>query len=335
MKNLEETTTDLALRLDDQHPVVARLIELQGKTSDQKFAARWLTCTVSSWSRIRSGKYHAKDAGRMLEKLETDLAALERHHAVERATVASDIVGVSLITMGMRAVDRAFAEVRDRMVAILAPTGGGKTTFRRALKMKHKGLLEVEASETWRSSYLAACHAFLLGLGVTTLPAGTRAAERVLLETLKADPKLIVIDEAHYFGPATINLIKAILNQTTCTVVMLSIPDLWARMKRNAWQESEQLRSRTCAIVEVKDLSTQDVAMVFARRLEGALRAGQVGKDEAEEMVAAIRGEANRFGLMATVARILAEIEADTAEGERLTPELVLKACGTVAALRR
>lgn len=335
MKNLEETTTDLALRLDDQHPVVARLIELQGKTSDQKFADRWLTCTVSSWSRIRSGKYHAKDAGRMLEKLETDLAALERHHAVERATVASDIVGVSLITMGMRAVDRAFAEVRDRMVVILAPTGGGKTTFRRALMQKHTGLLEVEASETWRTSYLAVCHAFLKALGVTKLPAGTRSAESELLTRLKQEPKLVVIDEAHYFGPATINLIKAILNQTTCTVVKLTIPDLWERMKRGAWQESEQLRARTCAIVEVRDLSTHDVAMVFACRLERTLRASQVSEDEAAQMVAAIRCEANRFGLMATVARILAEIEADTAEGERLTPELVLKACGTVAALRR
>lgn len=331
----EDTAATMTVRLSPEHPVVARLIELQGKTSDQKFADRWLSCTVSSWSRIRSGKYHARDAARMQEKLEGDLAALERHHAVERATVASDIVGVSLITLGMRAVDRAFGEVRDRMVAILAPTGGGKTTFRRALKLKHKGLLEVEASETWRTSYLAACHAFLVKLGVTNLPAGTRAAESLLLAMLQADPKLIVIDEAHYFGPATINLIKALLNQTTCTVVMLSIPELWQRMKRSAWEESEQLRSRTCAIVEVKELSTPDVAMVFARRLEGALRTASVGRPEATEMVAAIRAEANRFGLMATVARILAEIEADTAEGETLTAELVLKACATVAALRR
>jgi len=336
MKDIEEGTgTAVAVKLSKDHPVVARLKELQGRVSNQRFADRWLSCTVSSWGRIRDGKYHAADAGRMLEKLEVDLAALERHHAAESATTADDIAGTSLILLGMAAVDRAWNEPRDRLVAVLSPTGGGKTTFVRALEMKHPGILKVEASETWRSSYLAACHAFLREMGFTALPSGARAAEAMLLQALRESPKLIAVDEAHYFGPATINLIKAILNQSASTVVLLTIPELWERMKRSAWEESQQLRSRTCAVVVISELSEGDVAMVFSRRMSAALKASKRPAGELREMVRAIQMEANRFGLMATVSRICAEIAADLDEEEGLTPEGVLKACGVVAALRR
>lgn len=326
-----------APRLTPAHPVVARLIELQGATSTKAFAERWLApdCSASSWARIRDGKFHASDHVRMLEKLEIRLAGLERHHAAESAARAADIAGTTLVRLGMRAVDRAFGEPRDRLVAVLSPTGGGKTTFARALGQKHQGLVRVEASETWRSSYLAACHALLRALGAGALPSGARAAESALIETLRSSPKLIVVDEAHYFGPGTINLVKAILNQTASTVVMLSIPRLWERMKQSAWEESQQLRSRTCAVVAVDALSEKDVALVFARRLEAPLREAVVKEKEAREMVAAIRAEANRFGLMATVARIVGEIEAETAEGEAISGEMVLRACEVVAALRR
>jgi type II secretory pathway predicted ATPase ExeA len=343
MKSIEENTStltvsaraELAPVLNPDHPVVARLIELQGRMSNQRFADK-LSCTVSSWGRIVSGNYHAKDTSRMLEKLIVDLAAIEKSLAKDNATAASDIAGVSLIRMGMAAVDRAFNEARDRLVVVLSPTGGGKTTFVRALAVKHKGMIMVEATETWRSSYLAACHSLLRALGVESagLPGGTRAAESMLLEMLRHSPKLIAIDEAHYFGPGTINLVKAILNHTASTVVMLSIPDLWSRMQKTAWQESEQLRSRTCAVVRVTELSRADVEMVFARAFEGALRAGRIEQDAANEMVGAIRAEANRFGLMATVSRIVAEIGADYEKKEGLTAEGVLKACAVVAALR-
>lgn len=332
-----ETNHEIAVRLTPGHPVVARLIELQGAASNAAFAERWLKpdCSVSSWGRIRDGKFHATDHARMLEKLEGRLAGLERHHAADTAARAADIAGTALVRLGMRAVDRAFAEPRDRLVAILSPTGGGKTTFARALASKHQGLVRVEASETWRSSYLAACHALLRALGHGSLPGGARASESALLDALRASPKLIVVDEAHYFGPGTINLVKAILNQTASTVVMLSIPELWERMKRAAWEESQQLRSRTCAVVAIDTLAEKDVALVFARRLETPLRAAGAKERDARDMVAAIRAEANRFGLMATVARILGEIEADLAEGEPLAAETVLRACEVVAALRR
>lgn len=315
------------------HPVVARLIELQGGMSNQRFADRWLSCTVSSWGRILDGKYHAKDASHMLAKLESDLAALEKAHARDVATASADIVGVSLIRQGMMAVERAYGESRDRLVAVLAPTGGGKTTFARALVAKNQGTIAVEASETWRSSYLAACHGLLSALGHTGLPAGTRAAERLLLDTLHRAPKLIVIDEAHYFGPATINLVKAILNQSASTVVMLSIPELWERMKRRAWEESEQLRSRTCAVVAIDQLSARDVGLLVGARLDTQLRASAVSEGEAGDIVRAIRAEANRFGLLATVTRICAELVSDPEA--RISAESVLKACGLVAALRR
>lgn len=340
MKSIDENNGAeggaIAPVLNPDHPVVARLMEMQGAMSNSAFVARWLkpACSVSSWGRIVTGKYHEGDHSLMLGKLEERLAELERHHATEGAARAADIAGTTLVRLGMRAVDRAFGEPRDRLVAVLSPTGGGKTTFARALEAKHAGLVRVEATETWRSSYLAGCHAMLRALGAGSLPSGTRAAESLLLESLRTSPKLIVVDEAHYFGPGTVNLVKAVLNRSASTVVMLSIPELWERMKRSAWEESQQLRSRTCAMVSVDKLSTQDVAMVFARRLEGPLRRDGIEAEEARKMVAAIKEAANGFGLMATVARVVAELEAGAAH-EPLSAEATLNACATVAALRR
>lgn len=325
-----ETSADYLIGPD--HPTVARLVALQGNTSDNQFARMHLSCSASSWNRVKAGTYHAASGARMLEKLEIDLAAAERRLAGRGQ--AAEILPLQLVDLADRAVRRAFVEPRDRLVVVLAPTGGGKTTVAAHLSATHTGTVVVEASETWRSSYLAACHALLRGLGVDDRPTGTRAAESLLLHTLAEKPKLLIIDEGHYFGPATINLVKAILNQTRSTVVLLAIPALWARMKRSAWEEAEQLRSRTCAVVECRELRDADVSLYLRSALGEAW--GALTAEEARDSSRAVREVANGFGLMATVARIAKEIADELGDSKaRVTPGHVLAAVKTVSALRR
>lgn len=318
------------MKIGPEHATVKRLVELQGSLSDSQFAKLHLSCSGSSWGRIKAGAYHAANGEHMLEKLTADLAGLEKKAATRGA--ASEIVKTTLIEQGLRAVRRAFGEERDRLVVVLAPTGGGKSTLARAMREGLTGVVTVEASETWRTSYLAACHAMLRALGVADLPAGTRAAERRLIESLATSPKLIVVDEGHYFGPATVNLMKAILNQTSSTVVLLAIPQLWARTKRAAWEEAEQLRSRTCALVEVRELTAGEVETYAAATL-GPVWTG-MAKEERAAAAKVVAQAGNTFGLWATVARIAREIRADT-EGRAATSGDVLAAVKVVAALRR
>lgn len=324
------TTTDI-LTLDAQHPVVSRLIELQGTASDAQFAKRWLTCSASSWSRIKAGSYHAADPARMADKLEGSLAALEDARASGAGSI-DDIVPLRLIRQGIAAVKRAFGEPRDRLVVVLAATGGGKTTLARAISETYHGrVISAEASETWRSSYLAATHALMRAAGIRDLPHSTRLAEVALIDHLRAAPRLIVIDEAHYFGPATINLVKAILNQTSSAVVLLAIPALWERTKQAAWDEAEQLRSRTCALVRAEEVDQHDIDSYLRHRLNGSWTS--LPDSDRSSAISLVGATANRFGRLATVARVAAELEVEIGDRAATTSDIDA-AINTVKLLR-
>lgn len=321
-----------ATYLDSTHPVVARLIELQADQSDAIFAARWLSLSATTWFRIKQGSYGARDHSRVLEKLEGGLAAIEDERASRANSPGGRTLQLTGLKTGLAAVRRAFGETRDRLVVILAPTGGGKTTFARALEATYPGRVSsVEATETWRTSYLAAIHVLGQAIGLPDLSNSTRLAEAALLDALRARPRIICIDEGHYFGAATINLIKAILNQTGCTVVLLAIPALWSRIKRSAWEESEQLRTRTCALVEARHLSVEDAQVFLADRLGAAF--SQLN-DEAAEAARLVANAGNEFGLLDTAERIAAEAstEAGTAP---LTLDIIKAAIRNTTALRR
>lgn len=318
--------------LTTSDPTVARLIELQGDQSDAAFARRWLTCTAGTWSRVRGDKYHAKDHTALREKLEGCLSQLEDHVAANgpgHGTTATDIVDLPFLRQALAGVRRAFAEQRDRLVVVLGPTGAGKTTVATHLaELYHGRVISCEATETWRSSYLAACHGVMTAAGIRELPTSKRAAEAALIDELRTRPRILVIDEAHYFGPATVNLVKLVLNRTRCTVVALAIPILWERMKRTAWQESEQLRSRACAVVASDSISSFDVGAYLAARLGSHWT--NLEPAEAKALAQQIATSANQFGQMSTVARITRELD-----GHPIDREHVSIAIRTIQQLRR
>jgi DNA transposition AAA+ family ATPase len=327
-------TTDL-IRLDSYHPAVARLIEIQASESDQTLARRRLSCSPSTWSRIRSGDYHAGDHQRMAEKLAGSLAALEDALAAGAAThAAAGVVPCAFLRAGLAGVRRSFGHPRNRLVVALAPTGGGKTTLGRQIADTYHGrVLSIEATETWRSSYLKACLDILTAAGAREMPASAARAEGALLRELQARPRILVIDEAHYFGSTTINLVKAILNQTPCSVVLLAIPALWRRMSRTAWEEAEQLRTRCCAMVSGDTVHARDVATYLESRIPAAWAA--LDTEPRAAIAAAIVGRANSFGLWSTVEAIASELRDDTAGGAPLALETVTAAVRALPAAAR
>jgi DNA transposition AAA+ family ATPase len=321
---------------DSTHPIIASLIAHQAQMSDQKFCDRYLSAPgakISStvWHRLKKGEYQRKDFTDLLDKLENALRGIEDHASLTEKMRDNTILPLTTVRASLAAVRKAFDQPRDRLCVILTPTGGGKTTIARAINEAHKGRTTiVEATETWRSSYVSAVHAIGEALGLGAMPASARAAQSLLFAELKARPRILVIDEGNYFGQASLNLIKAILNQTGCTVVILALPELWAAMKRRTWSEASQLRTRTIAFLDLKAVERIDVEAILKRRLGTKLDA--LGK-AAKDVINSITAKANSFGLFDTVVQMAEAIADDAGEGE-LTIDIVETAIRNIQIMR-
>lgn len=321
---------------DASHPIVAALMAHQGTMSDQKFTDRYLSAPgakISStvWHRLKKGEYQRKDYTDLFEKLISALRGIEDHANMTDKMRDNAILPLSTVRASLAAVRKTFDQPRDRLCVILTPTGGGKTTIARAIAETFKGRTSiVEASETWRSSYLAALHDIGEIIGLGTMPTSARAAQAMLFAELKSRPRIIVIDEGNYFGQASLNLIKAILNQTACSVVILALPELWNAMKRRSWVEASQLRTRTIAFLDLKRVERSDVELILKRRLLGKL---ETLGTAAKEAVNTITDKANSFGLFNTVVQ-MADAIADEAGDGALTMELVETAIRNVQIMR-
>lgn len=297
------------ITLDTDHPTVQRLMAHQGEMSDEAFCKQHLSCTGSSWGRIKAGKYYpGKDHTLMHGKLEKNLAALDDATTSQgRGATPIEILPLRPIRFALAALKKAWSEVRDRCVVILAPTGGGKSTIADFLHEQYGDkVVCCEASETWRSSYIAAIHGVLDALGEKNLPHSARLSERALVQRLKKTPKTLVIDEGHYFGPATINLVKLILNATKCHVVILAIEKLWKDMASDAWKEAEQIQSRTCDLTIHDCVAEEDIDTYFSHHLNGAWSG--LNAEEKSRVTHRVALAANQFGQLNTVARIAKEL---------------------------
>ncbi len=278
--------------------------------SDGAFVQRYLTVSGTVWSRLNSGSYPA-DATAAFLKLEGNLRQLR----LEKAKATKLTGGRAFVPLAPHeAVRHAVtlaklkaADDQDRLVVFLAETGGGKTALARDLKLAHDGIL-VEASEPWRESYYAAVRdlASAAGVAESELDQGKHTAQMALLRKLRANRRVLIIDEAEYFGPRTANLIKLLLNQTETVIVLLAIPVLFRRWQEKAWVESVQLNRRSTAVIVGDPVTAGDVRK-FA--------AGKVTLDEAEaaRACAAIAEAANAFGRYDTVLRVLDDLAAEEA----------------------
>lgn len=317
------------MKIAPSDPTVIALCQHQGNMSDAAFAKRHLSVSPTTWFRIRTGDYQADDHSAVYTKICSDLRAIEEHLLITQGR-NHEILPLEHIELSLQALRMAFAESRNRLVVILAETGGGKTTITRAIEQEFPSrAVRTEATEPWRQSYLAGIHAVGEACGLSDLPNNARAAESRLIKELVARPRIIIIDEGNYFGPATLNLVKAILNLTGSHVVITSLPLLWDRMKQNAWQETRQLRNRTAALLEFKTVTTGDVRTVLRSRLPNWESLG------AQERTAVnlVRDAANSFGLWNTVSSI-ADALSD-ATGSPLAIDQVERAITEIKTLRR
>lgn len=311
---------------------ITQLISLQGSEPDARFAPRWLNMSGTSWYRLKTDTYSASPE-KLLVKCEAGLRTLTDYREAqrERGQIGRTLELTHVETL-YDAVKTAQAEPRDRLVVFLAPTGGGKTTAAHAILERHGGnAVIVEATECWRTSYLAATLAITKACGLADTRPSARAAETVLLDHLSTKNPILIVDESHYFGPTTINLIKAIINRTQTVVVLLAIPALWHRLKRAAWEEAEQIRSRTTDTIELRALPESEAAKLLLDRLPNLKdQLGEKWKVTLTQITAAC----NQFGLLDTLERICAGIKTEVETGPA-TAEIVTATITAVNRTRR
>ena len=313
-------------------PFIRRLVELQGDETDDRFARRWLGISGTTWYRLKQNDYQANPET-VLHKCEGGLQALEDYLAYrERNGNTGKILRLSIVRQVLDAIKVANAAIRDRLVLVLTPTGGGKSWTAMALKEQYPGRICItEATEPWRKSYLAACLSLAESLKLQDVPTNNRLAEKSIIDELTSRPRIVVIDESHYFGPGSINLVKAILNLTQSTVVLLAIPPLWGRLKSHAWEEAEQLRSRTAATIEMREIGLKDLKIFIEDRLP---KAESDLNSDYETALAKIQTSANRFGLWDTIELITTNAREE-ANGQPLTLNIITSVIALVEKIRR
>lgn len=319
------------VQLDPTHPVVARLIELQGTQTDQQFA-EGLSVSQTVWYRVRTGKYPAEDHSKVLRKLSADLGSILDNEALTGAVKTQKILPLSHITAARDALNMAFGEVRNRIVIALADTGGGKSMIAKSIHRDFPSRTAVvEATESWRKSYLAGIQGISRACGIAEPRNNMRIAEADLLDILRTQPRIIVIDEGNYFGAPCLNLVKAIVNQTQSIVVILAMPVLWRFITRASHQEARQLRNRCAAILEFERVQKADVAMALADAVPNWLTLNGT----ASKAVTAVTEAANNFGLWNTVFSIADFITQEAGTDTELTLDIITAAIADVTKLRK
>lgn len=295
--------------------------------SDTHLAKRYLRLAPSTWGRLKNGTYGA-NPDNALRNVEAAIAILlDESDAIARE---QNIVETADHRAAKRALKESAGDRYNRITVYLAPTGGGKTTLANLISRAYgRSAIMVEATESWRGSYLAACNTILAAAGQPSAHKSSRLAESALLDFFIDHPGVLVIDEAHYFGPETINLIKAIVNRAQASrVLMFAIPELWDRMNKASWQESAQVRRRTYSKITVSRISAEDIARYF-RALPGW---DNLGPDQ-KHAVERIRDAAHKFGLWDTVTRIAAELRTENTANAPLTPDHIDSAITRAQAL--
>lgn len=172
------------------------------------------------------------------------------------------------------AVTEAMQETgNNRLVIIEGPSGSGKTTAARNLAEKFgRRVVLSEADETWKGPKLGSMLGGLLhSLEVREIPVSEELRLKKLLLTLQQSPVCLVVDEAHHLGLRTLNLVKTILNQTKCQVVLCAVETLFKRLESSAYEEAKQLtRNRLCERVRLNGPKIDDVQKFLTRRTKWA-----------------------------------------------------------------
>jgi len=297
---------------EEQAAVIEELIAFEKKEkSAADFVRRYLPFGATRWTRIKAAldpeaaeSYFdlVRDPDSVISELEDVLREI-RLDAAARSRAVVEILPLRQF----RAVATAVRECRskvtpERLVKYIAPTGGGKSYLCEYLRKEFHASV-VETREAWRRSYWTVLTDITRACGIRP---GSQMIPRVLedklIEKLSNERRVLVFDEAEFFGASALNGLKLLLNKTRVTLVLAAIAEAHDYWNHYCPHEANQIARRTHAIVELGQILPVDAEHFFAA-------------DQFEDRTASIDqicAEASVFGHYSFLQRM-----ADALEGSR------------------
>lgn len=217
-------------------------------------------------------------------------------------------------------------KTNDRRCAMLIGTQGtGKTlSLRHLQRVNNFGPAFMSANETWKDSRMQIAMAFALAVDAPIKSSASQTFQGAI-ESLKANPRDIFIDEAHEGGVLLIKLVKSVINETPSRVILGIYPTAWRRLINGAtdvYAEAQQLLRRTIRPIKrdwVNGINTHDVeAWCEAVELKGF-------NPRIKEFLPTIRCHGN-YSLLADAlerAQVIADERDEAVTGELFSDQLL------------
>lgn len=157
-------------------------------------------------------------------------------------------------------------KTNDRRCAMLIGTQGtGKTLALRHIQRSNNfGPVFMSANETWKDSRMQIAAAIAQAVDAP-IKASASMTFHGAIEVLKANPRDLLIDEAHEGGVLLMKLVKSVINETSSRVMMGIYPTAWRRLLNGAtevYAEAQQLLRRTLRPIKrdwVNGINEQDI----------------------------------------------------------------------------
>lgn len=211
--------------------------------------------------------------------------------------------------------DTLQTRTNDRRCAMLLGTQGtGKTLAFRHIRAKHGyAPAFLSANETWKDSRMRIAEALAVGVG-SPVSASASQTFQSAIDHLKENPMDLLIDEAHEGGVLLMKLVKSIINETQCRVMLGIYPTAWRRLlngANDAYEEAQQLLRRTLRPIKrdwLAGINEKDaLAWAEANKLE-------INKGRITDLLPLVRRHGN-YSLMADALE-RAAIVADHENGD-------------------
>lgn len=287
------------VRLDSVPGPVAELAKLQVSYGlpDEAFAKQVrLGYTGSTWGKIKAGTFDGNTEKALRAVRQALSAAREGLDPSEGRFVIFQHVKALLMSLKLARQELG----PDRLVILAADMGMGKTEIAKYLE-RYEGAVRIDGRPSWSNSYMATLRDFADALGLGEEFRGVATLERAIEKELKLNPRLIVVDEANEFTGQGLDFIKYLLNRTRTVVVLLTLPEDYARWTATNRQKSRQLVRRSIVILRPSAVSPQDVASLQ--------QAGWPELYLSPKALPKIAAAANRFAGLNLVARVLEDMD--------------------------
>lgn len=224
-----------------------------------------------TYGRLVAGDVDEMDVEKQLVNYRSAWALIEA--VGEDASTSEDFYeDLSPVVQLRRAMMETFTETGlCRFILVQGDTGSGKTSAARCLIQRYGSrLLFMELSNYVADSPYNFLVLVLSSLGIKSPPADAMGCFAKAVHELNTTRRCLIIDELHHAGPKILNSIKTLINQTPGEFVGLTMPTLWNRLEKAAYEECRQLTgNRLAERIQLDQINRADMTKFVTRRLPG------------------------------------------------------------------